>query len=168
MSAYAYGAWAGYRFSKAPWKPSVLYRYSVFSGDDPATAAYERFDPLLGGVQRDWLQGLVMFKLANNANIEAHRFEAGVKPRPGMELFVDVYKFRARQSNNLGGGRPFQSWPSRDLGYEVTPTLQWSITPNLFLQGLVSAKVPGAGMADALPIPARTWFTFQASLYAGF
>ena len=134
----------------------------------PRNATYERFDPLLGGVQRDWLQGMVMVKLANNANIEAHRFEAGVKPRPGMELFVDVYKFRARQSNNLGGGRPFQTWPSRDLGYEITPTLQWSITPNLFLQGLVSAKVPGAGMADALPIPARTWFTFQASLYAGF
>ena len=168
MSAYAYGTWAGYRFSKVAWKPSVLYRYSVYSGDDPATPTYERFDPLLGGVQRDWLQGMVMVKLANNANIEAHRFEAGVKPRPGMELLVDVYKFRARQSNNLGGGRPFQTWPSADLGYEITPTLQWSITPNLFLQGLVSAKVPGAGMADALPIPARTWFTFQASLYAGF
>jgi len=168
MSAYAYGAWAGYRFQNAAWKPAVLYRYSVFSGDDPETPAYERFDPLLGGVQRDWLQGMVMVKLANNANLEAHRFEASVRPRRGMEVIVDVYTFRARQSNNLGGGRPFQSWPSRNLGYEITPTLQWSITPNLFLQSLVSVKVPGAGMADALPAPARAWTTFQASLYAGF
>ena len=168
MSAHAYGAWAGYRFSKAPWRPAVLYRYSVFSGDNPATAAYERFDPLLGGVQRDWLQGMIMVKLANNANLEAHRFEASVRPRPGMEFVLDVYKFRARQANNLGGARPFQAWPSEDLGYEVTPTLQWSITPRLFLQSLVSVKVPGKGMADALPGPARAWATFQASLYAGF
>ena len=167
MSAYAYGAWAGYRFSKAPWRPAVLYRYAVFSGDDPATAAYERFDPLLGGVQRDWLQGMVMVKLANNANISSHRVEASVRPRRGMEWLVDFYVIRARESNNLGGARPFQAWPSRDLGYEVTPTLQWSITPNLFLQALVSVKVPGKGMADALPQPARTWASFQASLYAG-
>ena len=168
MSAYAYGAWAGYRFSHAPWRPAVLYRYSVFSGDDPATPTYERFDPLLGGVQRDWLQGMVMVKMANNANLEAHRIEASVRPRRGMELILDFYKFRAQQSNNLGGARPFQAWPSQDLGYEITPTLQWSITPNLFLQGLVSIKVPGRGMADALPLPARTWTTYQASLYAGF
>jgi len=32
----------------------------------------------------------------------------------------------------------------------------------------VSIKVPGKGMADALPAPARAWATFQASLYAGF
>jgi len=85
-----------------------------------------------------------------------------------MEVIVDIYTFRARQSNNLGGGRPFQAWPSRDLGYEITPTLQWSITPNLFLTSLVSVKVPGAGMTAALPAPARSWATFQASLYAGF
>jgi hypothetical protein len=168
MSAYAYGAWAGYRFSKAPWRPAVLYRYSSFSGDDPSTPTYERFDPLLGGVQRDWLQGMVMVKMANNANLAAHRFEASVRPRRGMELILDFYKFRAREASNLGGARPFQAWPSPDLGYEVTPTLQWSLTPNLFLQSLVSVKVPGKGMADALPGPARAWATFQASLYAGF
>lgn len=85
-----------------------------------------------------------------------------------MELLVDVYKIRAQQSNNLGGGRPFQTWPSRDLGYEVTPTLQWSLTPNLFLQALISVKVPGAGMAQSLLVPTRAWTTYQASLYAGF
>ena len=168
MAAYGYGAWVGYRFPKAPGKPAVLYRYSAFSGDDPSTPAYERFDPLLGGVQRDWLQGMVMIKMANNANLAAHRIEASVKPRRGMELILDFYKFRARESNNLGGARPFQEWSSKDLGYEVTPTLQWSISPSLYLQSLVSVKVPGKGMAGALPAPARAWATFQASLYAGF
>ena len=168
MAARAMGAWACYRFASAPWRPAVLYRYSIFSGDDPTTPTYERFDPLLGGVQRDWLQGLVMVKMMNNANLEAHRVEVSVKPRPGMELLVDVYKFRARELNNLGGARPLQALGSRDLGYEITPTLQWSVTPNMYIQALASFKAPGQGMALALPQPARTWSTFQLSLYGGF
>jgi hypothetical protein len=168
MSANAVGAWAGYHFASAPWRPAVLYRYAIFSGDNPATPTYERFDPLLGGVQRDWLQGMVMVKMMNNANIEAHRVEVSVKPRPGMELVVDVYKFRARELNNLGSARPLQTLLSPDLGYEITPTLQWSLTPNVFVQALASFMTPGQGMTLALPQPARTWSTFQLSLYAGF
>jgi hypothetical protein len=37
MSAYGYGAWAGYTFVEKPWRPSVRYRYAYFSGDDPNT-----------------------------------------------------------------------------------------------------------------------------------
>ena len=119
-------------------------------------------------MQRDWLQGMVMVKMMNNANVEAHRVEVSVKPRPGMEVAVDFYKFRARELNNLGGSRPFQSFLSPDLGYEITPTLQWSVTPNMFIQALASFKAPGQGMTLALPQPARTWSTFQLSLYGGF
>ena len=71
-----------------------------------------------------------MVKMMNNANLAAHRVEVSVKPRPGMEVAVDFYKFRARDLNNLGGARPFQTLGSSpDLGYEITPTLQWSVTP---------------------------------------
>ena len=168
MSANGAGAWAGYSFSKARWKPSVLYRYGWFQGDDPGTATYERFDPLLGGVQREWLQGLVTVKMMNNANIAAHRVEVSVKPRPGMDLAVDFYSYRAQQANNLGGtARPFQAYSSLDLGYEISPTLQWSITPNLYVQALVSTRVPGAGMKEPLTRPAKPWTTFQLALYAG-
>ena len=168
MSARGAGAWIGYRASTLPWKPAVLYRYSWFSGDDPATPTYERFDPLLGGVQRDWLQGLVMIKMMNNANLVAHRIEVSVRPRPGMDISVDIYSYRAQQANNRGASaRPFQSFTDLDLGYEIAPTLQWSITPNVYVQALVSSKVPGAGMAGQLSRPAKTWTTCQFAVYAG-
>ena len=168
MSANGGGAWAGYRLSNLAWKPSVLYRYSWFGGDDPATTAYERFDPLLGGVQRDWLQGMVMVKMMNNANLVTHRFEVSVKPRRGMDISVDFYSYRAQQANNRGGSaRPFQSFKDLDLGYEITPTLQWSITPNIYVQALVSARVPGPGVSGQLSGPAKTWTTLQLAFYAG-
>lgn len=168
MSAQSAGGWIGYRFHPVRWKPALLYRYSWFSGDDPNTGTYERFDPLTGGVQRDWLQGMVMIKMLNNANLRTHRIEASIRPRPGMEVMVDLYRFRADGNNNLGSGsRPFQSWTSSDLGWEITPTVQWSITPNVFLQALVSSLVPGQAIKSALPLPASTWTTLQLSLYAG-
>jgi len=40
----AYGE-IGYSFAEAPWSPSLSYRLSYFSGDDPATGTYERWDP---------------------------------------------------------------------------------------------------------------------------
>ena len=168
MSANGAGGWIGYAARQLPWRPSVLYRYSWFQGDDPATPAYERFDPLLGGVQRDWLQGLVMVKMMNNANLVTHRVEVSVKPRRGMDLAIDFYSFRAQQANNRGASaRPFQSFTNLDLGYEVTPTLQWSVTPNIYIQALVSTKVPGAGMSGQLSGPSKPWTTCQFAVYAG-
>jgi hypothetical protein len=168
MSANGAGGWVGYSWPKAAWRPSVLYRYSWFGGDDPGTGTYERFDPLLGGVQREWLQGLVMVKMMNNANVRAHRIEASVKPRRGMDLSVDFYSFRGQQANNLGASaRPFQSFSDLDLGYEITPTLQWSLTPNLYMQALVSRRVPGPGFSNALTNQAKPWTTFQLAVYMG-
>jgi hypothetical protein len=169
MSANAAGGWVGYRADNARWKPGGLYRYSYFSGDNPATGTYERFDPLLGGVQREWLQGVIMVKTMNNANVLTHRVEVSVKPKPGLELILDFYRMRAQYANNLGAfGRPIQTLKDPDLGYELTPTLQWSVVKNIFLQAVVSTKVPGKGFQMALPAPVRTWTTFQLSVYGGF
>ena len=168
MAANGAGGWIGYMARQLPWRPSVLYRYSWFEGDDPATPAYERFDPLLGGVQRDWLQGLVMIKMMNNANLVTHRVEVSVKPRRGMDVAIDFYAFRAQQGNNRGASaRPFQSFTDLDLGYEIAPTLQWSITPNIYIQALISTKVPGAGMSGQLSGPSKPWTTCQFAVYAG-
>lgn len=47
--AFAWYAEAGYHFDNLPWRPSVGYRYSFFSGDDLTTADNESFDPLFVG-----------------------------------------------------------------------------------------------------------------------
>lgn len=81
---------------------------------------------------------------------------------------MDVYTFRARELNTLGSARPLQTLGSRELGDEITPTLQRSVTPIMNVQALASFKAPGQGMTLALPQPARTWSTFQMSRCAGF
>jgi hypothetical protein len=165
MSADGGGAWIGYQRVDAPWKPAVLYRYAVFTGDDPGTATYERFDTLTGGVQRDWAQGLDMIKVAINRNMRTSRIEISAKPRDGLELSVDYYYFTADTPNNLGGQRPLPTYGAGRLGQEITPTLQWMVGSKLYIQGLATFLAPGPGLSQVLPEPTRTWKTFQLSLY---
>ncbi len=165
MSADGGGAWVGYQHVPAAWKPAVLYRYAVFTGDDPDTATYERFDTLTGGVQRDWAQGLAMIKVGINRNMRTHRVEVSVKPREGLDLSVDYYHFTADTANNLGGQRPVSTYGPGRLGQEITPTLQWMVGSKLYIQGLATFLVPGPGLSQVLPERTRTWKTFQLSFY---
>jgi len=165
MAAYAFGAWAGYTFTETRWQPGFLYRYSVFSGDDPDTPAYERFDGLTGGVQRDWVQGLTFSKLVANRNLRGHRAELSLKPARGLELSVDYYRLYAHQLNNLGAAPPLQSYRDSYLGQSVTPTLQWSYGKNLFIQAVADFVIPGDGLKRALAGEAVTWQSYQLSFY---
>ncbi|HSL16626.1 MAG TPA: alginate export family protein [Methylomirabilota bacterium] len=165
MSADAFGGWVGYTLVDAAWRPGFLYRYAVFTGDDPGTDTYERFDSLTGGVQRDWAQGMDMIKIVTNRNLRTHRFEVSVKPMSGLDLSVDYYYFTADTLNNLGGQRAVATYGDDYLGQEITPTLQWMVNRNLYVQSLVSIVIPGRGLKEVLPEPARTWKTFQLSLY---
>ncbi len=76
----AYGA-LGYVFNTLPWKPNISYRYSFFSGDDPSTPTYERFDPLLSGGLAEWGQGINFKKVSANLNPQVHWVRLGVNPR---------------------------------------------------------------------------------------
>jgi hypothetical protein len=51
------------------------------------------------------------------------------------------------------------------LGQEITPTLQWMVNRNLYVQSLVTILIPGDGLREVLPEPTRTWKTFQVSFY---
>jgi hypothetical protein len=168
MSADGGGVWAGYTFTTAKWRPGVLYRYAVFTGDDPATATYERFDTLTGGVQRDWAQGMDMIKVAINRNLQTHRLELSVKPIAGLDLSLDYYYFTADTLNNLGGQPPVSRYASSYLGQEFTPTLQWLIGQSVYIQALASFLIPGAGIEDVLPEPSHVWQSYQLSFYMFF
>jgi hypothetical protein len=165
MSADGWGLWAGYTYDRHAWKPGVLYRYATFTGDDPDTETYERFDSLTGGVQRDWAQGMDMIKIAINRNLRTHRLEVSVKPASGLDLSIDYYYFLADTLNNLGGQRPVSTYGDEHLGQEITPTLQWMVNRNLYVQSLISILIPGDGLSEVLPEPTRTWKTFQLSFY---
>ena len=72
----------GYQFSKVRWRPTLSYRYSQFTGDNPDTATFERWDPLFAGGGDEWVQGLNQYKVVQTSNVIAHRFMARLQPTP--------------------------------------------------------------------------------------
>jgi hypothetical protein len=165
MSADGGGVWIGYTASERAWKPGILYRYAVFTGDDPETETFERFDTLTGGVQRDWAQGMDGIKIFTNRNLRTHRMELSAEAAAGLNLSIDYYYFQADTLNNLGGQPAVATYGSDTLGQEITPTLQWTVNDHLYVQSFLSFLLPGPGLRDILPEPTHTWKSFQLSLY---
>jgi hypothetical protein len=168
MSAEAGYVWAGYQIAPVSWKPSISYRWSTFSGDDPSTRTFERFDPLFSGGLGNFLPGIVFSKAYKNSNLVTHRATFSVKPNDRLELIADYFHHRADRTNNLGGIGPLQTLGSRDVGQEFTLTAYHYIGRNLFLQGIASVGRPGRALDIALDAEARDWYTAQIALYVFF
>ena len=168
MSAHAGYVWAGYQAQEVRWRPSLSYRWSTFSGDDPDTATFERFDPLFSGGLGNFLPGIVFSKTYKNSNLVTNRITFSVKPAQQTELILDYFHHRADDLNNLGGIGPLQSLGSRDIGQEVTLSAYHYIGKNLFFQGIASVGMPGKAIDQALGAGAQNWYTVQAALYMFF
>jgi hypothetical protein len=168
MDAWGGYATLGYIARGLPWSPSLSYRYSARSGDDPATATYERFDPLYGGGLSEWLEGVSISKALNPANRNTHRIRLNLAPDPRLNLTFDWHLHRAFQLNNLGANPALGTLTSRDLGQEFTFTARYAISRNLFLLGIASVGLPGRAIRDATPGPDDPWSTLQASLFWTF
>ncbi len=164
MDAEAAYAWVGYNAKNVPGKPGIAYRYAHFSGDNPATSTYERFDPLQSGGLGDWLQGISMAKVVQNTNLNTHNVNLRYWPSQTTELSLDYFKLEADQLNNLGGTRPLATLTSRDLGQEVTLTSRTYLNDHVFLLGVASVAFPGEGVRAALG-SANPWITVQGSLF---
>jgi hypothetical protein len=166
MSAHAgYGA-LGYIRESLAWHPSISYRFAVFSGDDPDTETFERFDSLMSTGLGTWLQGLSFGKVYRNANLATHRIQANLVPRQGMNLTFTFHRLRADDLNNLGANPALSQLRSRDIGEEYTLALRWGIDRHKFLQVVGSHAVPGVALGE---IGAdEPWTTLQASLYVSF
>ena len=168
MSADAGYVWIGYQAQDVRWKPALSYRWSTFSGDDPDTETFERFDPLFSGGLGNFLPGIVFSKVYKNANLVTNRFALSVKPSPHTELLLDYFVHRADDLNNRGGIGPLQILGSKDIGEEVTLTGYHYIGNNFFLQGVTSVGFPGKAIEEALGGEAENWYTVQAALYVFF
>jgi hypothetical protein len=166
MQAQAWYGTVGYIWDSLPWSPSISYRYASFSGDDPDTDRFERFDGLMTNGFGNWLQGMSFGKVYRNGNLNTHRIQANVSPREGMNLTFSWHQLRADELNNLGGNPALSQLTSRDIGNEYTGTLRWGIDRNRYLQVVASHAVPGRALRD---IGADDpWSTLQASLYVSF
>jgi hypothetical protein len=163
MSAWAGYGTVGYIAREMPWTPSLTYRYAVFSGDDPNTQIYERFDSLLSTGLGIWLQGISFGKLFSNSNLATHRVQLNVAPVETLNVTFDYHKLTAPELNNLGSNPALSALTSHDIGQEFTLSARWAINRNLYLQGVASYAIPGKALRN---IGAdEDWSTLQLSLY---
>jgi hypothetical protein len=168
MSAWGGYAQLGYLARELPWSPSLSYRYAAFSGDDPATSRYERFDTLYSGGLDEWLQGITMGKLLTQANRATHRVRLNVSPWEGSNLTLDWYVNRALQLNNIGANPALSQLASRDLGQEWQLVLRMPVSERLYFLGVAGIAQPGDAIRAAAGGGAANWTTLQAQLFWTF
>jgi hypothetical protein len=165
MAAWAGYGELGYYARTVRWTPSVSYRLSAFSGDDPDTSRYERFDTLYSGGLDHWLQGISINKLLTQANRISHRVRLNVAPAPSLNLTFDLYRHVADERNNLGGNPALGTLESRDLGDEIQLTARWQVRPNVLVLGIASAAFPGRAIEAAASGNVDPWTTLQVQLF---
>jgi hypothetical protein len=169
MSANAWFGWIGYTFQDSPWRPTISYRYGFFSGDNPRTSTFERFDPLLSGGSPDsWIQGPSLVKVYQNSNLVSHRVEFKVRPARNYEVSLQYIYLLADQTNNLGGTAALSTLQSKEVGQEIWLTNKWNISRNLLLVNTASLAFPGAALQRAVSQNPGPWFFLQLSLLMFF
>jgi hypothetical protein len=159
VSARAWYAQLGYTAAALPWKPSLLYRYASFSGDKPGTAAYEAFDAPLSSGLDEWVQGVNFKKVVTNTNLNSNRVRLNLAPSDRLNLTLDYY--------HLWADVPLATGQS-SYGNELDLIVRWSISPQLFLLGVVGQAWPGNLIQTRAQGMARPWTTAQVSLFWGF
>ncbi|RMB00678.1 hypothetical protein [Eilatimonas milleporae] len=154
----AYGE-VSYRPPAMALSPEIVYRYSRFSGDDPATPdTFEGFDPLFYGFTRGygtWFQGEVAGNYAGpfNSNAHIHTVRLYIRPHRAIRLGLLGFDFAPRT-------RAAAFAPAR----EINLTMEWDITERLFLSpvyGLYSPRAASGGSPDAGPDDRRDNHHFQ-------
>lgn len=159
MLATAGYAELGYSFIDRPWSPSISYRLAYFSGDDPDTVTYERWDALLsGGNGEQWVQGASMYKLVQDSNAIAQRIQGRFRPLPTVEVVPQLWAFTAPSLDNLGGNPALSFLDSHSYGYEANVTVKWFPNRNWYVHGMLAYAVPGEAVQEALDHQAENWF----------
>ncbi len=158
-------ATAGYRFNQAVWRPALVLRYAGWSGDDPATSRYERWDPLLPAGSDEWMGGVVFSKYVANSNLRQVRLRGFAQPSKTFNFTIDWFRYRAAQTNNLGANPVLATLSSTDLGDELMFLGRTYVGKNYFVQAVASVNWAGQAIKSALPQPANRWSSLQLSVY---
>lgn len=148
---------AGYTFASLPWKPNLSYRYASYSGDDPNTSTYERFDAQLSSGLDTWVQGVNAKKVVSNSNLNSHRIRLNVAPSEKLTLTFDYFWLLADE----GSG-------SDEYAQELDLGVRWMISRNLYFLGVAGIAWPGDRLREQAGSDLNNWTTVQASLFLNF
>lgn len=158
MSAWAYYGEVGWNFATVAGSPSVSYRYASFSGDNPDTESYNRWDALYtGGTGEQWVQGSNMYKVVQNSNEISHRLQAIYMPFKKVQLVGQVWLFYADQLNNLGGNPALSFLQSKSYGSELNLTVKYFMSRAWYFHLNTAYTFAGKGVKDIVP-NTKDWF----------
>ncbi len=165
MDAWAGYGTVGYLARTIPWTPSLSYRLAYFSGDNPNSATYERFDQIYSGGLAEWLQGISFAKVLTQSNKITQRVRLNLVPMANLNLTFDWFHHTADSTTNFGANPAIVQLASRDLGQEFQFVARWSLTQNFFFQGVAGYAIPGEALKAAAGQPLKPWSTLQAQLF---
>lgn len=154
VDASAWYLRGGYTFSSLPWKPNLGYRYASFSGDDPATPAFERFDAQLSSGLDTWVQGVNAKKVIGNSNLNSHRIRLNLAPTSRLSLTFDAFWLTSAETRGAS-----------DLARELDLGIRWSISEHLYFLGVTGIAFPGDALRQQAGGKLDNWTTAQASLF---
>lgn len=162
MGAYAFYGEAGWRFTKTKGTPSIGYRFAYFSGDNPSTNRYERWDALYtGGNGEQWVQGSNMYKIVQNSNEMSHRIQAIYNPARKIQLVGQLWFFYAPQLLNLGGNAALSNLKSHYLGTEINLTVKYFQSRNWYFHLNTAYTFAGSAIKDNVS-NTKDWFCLSA------
>ena len=152
MSAHAVAAEGGWWFGTTTWSPTLTYRFTSTTGDDPATTRFERWDLLYSGGDIDtWVQGQVMKNIHYNSNVQMHRVMLRAQVKPTWRLTGEFANFRANTLNNLGG--VVNTFATHDVGRELLLVSEHNISRNIYVRLTQGTLWPGSGVRGVLGAP---------------
>ena len=159
---------AEYRFADMAWSPSLTFGYQTFSGDDPDTLTYERFDPLYyQGSPSAWATGSKSASTFINSNVNALSLALRVKPTQQDTWTLRYAHIRANELNSPiqfgqatrldSSGNVISGVTDAHLADDVFLEYSRIINRNTFLTAGVSISFPGAGIDDVVGGSAAPW-----------
>lgn len=164
MSAWAGYAEVGWNFARSYGSPTVSYRFAYFSGDNPDTRSYNRWDALYtGGNGEQWVQGSNMYKMIQNSNEITHRLQAIFNPLRKVQLVGQVWMFYAPSLTNLGGNPALSQLKSHYYGSEFNLTVKYFASRRWYFHLNTAYTLPGGAIRDNLPAgDSKNWFCLSA------
>lgn len=164
MRAYAGYTQLGWNFTQTQGKPALSYRFAYFSGDNPDTKAYERWDALYtGGTGEQWVQGANMYKIVQNSNELTNLLQLVYSPVRKIQTVTQLWSFVAPRTNNLGGNPGLSTMQSHYYGTELNLTMKYFHSRRWYFHLNTAITFPGNAIRDIVP-HTRDWFCLMAFL----
>jgi hypothetical protein len=178
MRASAWLLGASWWAKELPFAPKFSLQAARFTGDNPATATYERFDPMFWGNGLDnWWFGANGAYSWLNANLRAQRFivDAYLSAQDIVQLqFVRTSVDQLNSAVQFGQGWRFTAnqlvvgVPEYGLSDEIYLQYSRVFNPKLVATVFVARSTARDGLTAVAPQGTDAWTTFGLGLTANF